>query len=126
VKYEDIVINVCGEDWQEVNSPEREGGFGVACLLAYMNGADASAESISKHLGVAIIDIQLSYSRLMRAGLFSQEFNAREDKWLLGKGSETQSLCAWCHIAAIAGDIIYRNFGRPKKYSDSVNNADLQ
>ena len=113
MKYGEIVSSVCGENWRTVNQEECEGGYGVACLLAFMKGADANAESLARHLGVAVEDIQASYSRLLRSGLFSEDFDAKHDKWLLGKCSNRQSECAWGHVAGIAAGLIYRSFGRP-------------
>ena len=94
MKYEEIVKTICGEAWQ-VNQVERDGGYGVACLLAFMKGSKPTVDAIATHLGVSIDEIQLPYSRLIRAGVFSNEFNAREDSWLLGKESNCRSLCAY-------------------------------
>ena len=115
MKYKEIVDSVCGHSWTEAGEDERNGGYGVACLIAFMKGADAREDSIASHLGVDSSKIQTPFLRLFKSGIFSKTFDARSDKWLLGSASPRQSQCAWGNVAGVAGGFIYRNFDNSKK-----------
>ena len=112
MRYEDVVKTICGDNWRSLDKEEREGGYGVACLLAYMRGAEATVDKIASHLGVGVGEIQAAYSRLVQCGLFSKEFDARGDKWLRGEGNKRQNMCAWGYISGISSGIVSRCFGR--------------
>ena len=109
LKYRDIVNNICNDGWEN-NEADKYGGYGVACLLAYMNGASPEAASIANHLNVETESIKIPFSRLAKAGVFARGFDARNDKALLGQLGDAESRCAWCHVAGIASDAIYRHF----------------
>ena len=125
MKYEEIVVDVCGKNWRSVNREEFQGGLGVAIVLSYLKGIRPTIDDISKHLSVPSDDLWEPFQRLLYGGVFLKEFNARMDPELLGNGiSSTASAVecitpkdmirnAWCHVAGIASGLIYRNPSKP-------------
>ena len=126
MKYNEVVCNICGDNWESGPYEEREGGYGVACMLAYLNGAKPTIEDISDHLGVKEKVIRVPFYRLLESGLFSKSFNARNDPTLIGDGRTETSKhlekddytftvsdsiqAAWCQIAAVAGGLVHCSF----------------
>jgi len=119
-RYIKIINKLCGEYWKE-SREGRDAGYGVACMLAFLNGISPNADEMSAHLGVDKKDIKIPFDRLYKTGCFSSKFNAVEDDALNFKGfregiltyenwAEDQSVInAWCHIAGIADGNIERN-----------------
>lgn len=101
MKYEDFVRRVCGDDWRTVNDAERHGGYGVACIKAFMRGVRPSAVDLAAHLQVTPDEIATAYNRLNRNGVFSHRWAAKRDTLL-----QTEDDHAWSHIAAIAGGFV--------------------
>jgi hypothetical protein len=123
MRYEEKVRNICGEDWKTVNQGEKEGGYGVACMLAFMRGQRPVISELSKHLEIPADEIVAGYTRLSKNGLFNKDWGlildeegnvlveggARRDEALLGRDGTDACERAWAHIAAVAGGFI----GRP-------------
>lgn len=119
-RYIKIINKLCGEYWRE-SREGRDAGYGVACMLAFLNGISPTTEKMSAHLGVDKKDIKVPFDRLHRTGCFSSKFNAIEDDALNFRGfregavvydgwTEDKSVInAWCHIAGIADGNIERN-----------------
>jgi len=119
-RYNKIIKNICGEYWKE-NKDGRDAGYGVACMLAFLNGVSVSIEEMSKHLLVGGKELKDPFDRLLRCGCFSRGFNAAEDEALNFKGfrsgivtyenwTEDQSVRnAWCSVAGIADGSTERN-----------------
>lgn len=119
-RYNKIIEHTCGEYWKE-SKQGRDAGYGVSCMLAFLNGANVTPEDMAKHLNIDKKEIKESFERLLRSGCFSDSFNAAQDDALNFKGfregivtyenwTEKQSVInAWCHIAAIADGSIERN-----------------
>lgn len=119
-RYKKIVDEICGEYWME-SKEGRDAGYGVACMLAFLNGINVSVEDIAKHLNVERKDLKDPFDRLLRCGCFSSKFDAFSDDALNFKGfregivtyenwTEEQSVKnAWGHIAGIADGNIERN-----------------
>lgn len=112
MKYEDIVKTICGDNWRSLDQDEKDGGYGVACMLAFMRGAEPVPVKVAAHLGIPVSEIQTAYTRLDQCGLFSKEFDARKDKWLLGQGNSRQNMCAWGYVAGLSSGMVSRCFGR--------------
>jgi hypothetical protein len=106
MRYEDIVRKVCGDDWRTVSHSEREGGYGVACVLAFMRGAKPNIGDLANHLGVAADEIVPAYQRLNRSGAFSNRWNVKRDRAMQGHMSDEETQKTWAHIAAVAGGFI--------------------
>lgn len=119
-RYDKIIEKICGEYWKE-SKEGRDAGYGVACMLSFLNGTNVTIEDMAKHLKIDRKEIKDSFERLLKCGCFSSNFNAFEDDALNFKGfregiftyekwGEDQSVInAWCHIAGMADGNIYRN-----------------
>ena len=110
---------VCGKNWEEVSVEDKNGGYGVACMQAYINGVKPTTEDISSFLGTSKENVQYAFSQLLQSGMFSKAFNARGDASLNlkidKKDRKNESYirdvkCAWGHVAAIASGMIIRNY----------------
>jgi hypothetical protein len=121
--YNDIISDICGQNWEESKEDEYFGALGIAIMLSYMNGIKPSVKELSKHLGVKDSLISIPFQKLLSCGVFSKKFNAKADIELLGKGlnksnsalrelyfSGKASRVAWSHIAGIAAGFIFRNY----------------
>ncbi len=106
MKYEDSVRRVCGDNWRSVGREERDGGYGVACMKAFLQGVRPSVSDLSSHLQVSIDEIVAAHTRLLRNGAFTPRFNAKRDEALLKNINEDDAQRAWGHIAALAGGFI--------------------
>ena len=112
MRYEDTVRKICGDDWKTVAAQEKEGGFGVAIVTAYLRGCRPAVNDLVAHLSgkpgeVTPDDIIAPYTRLMRAGVFSKDWGARKDKALLNQtGIKEDFDRAMSHVAGIAGGFI--------------------
>lgn len=119
-RYNKIIEDTCGEHWKE-SKEGRDAGYGVGCMLAFLNGINVSIEDMSKHLFVDKKDLKDPFERLLRCGCFSDNFYAVADDALNFKSfregivthenwTENNSIRnAWCHIAGIADGNIERN-----------------
>jgi hypothetical protein len=105
MKYEDTIRRVCGDDWKTVNPDERMGGFGVACVVAYLKGVRPNIEDMARHLNLDVSEIAAPFGRLYRRGAFSS-WNLKKDKAILGELSDYEAQIAWCTIAAHAGGFL--------------------
>ena len=118
MKYDDIVQTVCGKGWKSVSYEEKEGGYGVAMVLAFLEGVSPDLSSFSNHLGVMSSDLVSPFSRLANNGVFAPK--TAEDTELTGSGFSSTSdyvkkywtkekafTHAWCNIAAVASGIVY-------------------
>lgn len=106
MKYEDVVRKVCGDGWRAVSKEERDGGYGVACVVAFLRGVRPSVADLASHLQVSSDEILPAHTRLLRNGVFSSRFNAKRDQALLSNLAEEEAQRAWAHIAALAGGFI--------------------
>lgn len=107
MKYEDRVRKICGEDWNTISEQEKQGGYGVACLLAYMKGARPSLPEISKHLEVTADEISVPFVRLLRNGAFNRErWDSKNDRALLGEDGEASAHHSWGFVAAVSSGFL--------------------
>ena len=109
IKYEDIIRKICGETWRD-NQDEFDGGYGIACVMAFLDGAMPVIEDIAKFLDADPLDVEIPFRRLQATGIFSKRFNGRRDKCLNGWSSAQDGRTAWCHIAAIASGWIGQGY----------------
>lgn len=129
MKYEDIINDICGDEWLFDSSESINGGYGVAMMLAFLEGVAPKIDIFSRDLQIPKELLLDSYNNLLKSGMFSKNFNAKNDPVLKGlKFSvdsnyrveerlwtiEKASVNAWCHIAAVASGVIDRNI--PKTY----------
>ena len=115
-----FVTFICGENWEEASDEDRRGGYGVACMQAYINGIKPTVDEFVKFLEIPIEDVKAPFAQLLQSGLFSKAFNARGDTSLnikldVKKGKDKEDYlrdikCAWGHIAAISSGTIVRNY----------------
>jgi hypothetical protein len=106
MKYEEVVRRICGDTWKTESKEERDGGYGVACVLAFMRGVRPSLADLSSHLQVTTEEIAPAHLRLTRNGVFTSRFNAKRDSSLQMNLSQDESQRAWAHIAALSGGFI--------------------
>jgi hypothetical protein len=112
-KYEQVVKQICGENWEtdEVSSDERDGGYGVAICLAHLNGAAPKLTELSDYLGTPPQTLEVAYKRLQINGIFSKTCTILDDQELLFTKAVTdeeleRSHKAWCHIAGLASGFV--------------------
>lgn len=99
MKYEETVRKICGENWRDASTTDREGGYGVAIVYAFLKGTRPTINDMSNSLDVDISDIEIPYSRLARAGVFSKKWNAKSDPYLNIKNIDSWG---FSHIAGLA------------------------
>ena len=124
MRYEDTIKRICGDDWNVASIEERDGGYGVACVMAVLDGANSNTEEIAYTLLAVREDeepseeavkelaklIEVPYRRLGASGIFSKRFNLRRDKCLNGFSTPHDGRTAWCHIAGIASGYIGQGY----------------
>jgi len=108
-QYNKIVSLICGENWEtdEVPVDERDGGYGVAMCIAYLQGCSYRLFDLSDFLGVPPQNLEVAYKRLQINGLFSDDCPLLDKDELLMSNAKTEeeiTACkkAWCNIAALA------------------------
>ena len=108
-EYEQLVNLVCGEDWSMPETPEdeRDGGMGVAMVLAYMKGVEPKITEFSSVLGIPPYMLEISYMRIKANGLLSSESWVLSDPHLKGANDKDPSH-VWCHIAGLASGFVGR------------------
>jgi hypothetical protein len=106
--YEDFVKTVCGENWKTDSEQDKEGGYGVAIVVAFMKGIKPDLNLMAKHLGIESTAILQSFNNLMDCGIFSDKFNAKKDRMLLGHENIDNAEMAWMQIAGISANLIYQ------------------
>jgi len=105
MEYENMIETICTEHWKD-NEVEKDGGLGVACVLAYMKGVKPKLEDLARHLKLDPKDIERPFNRLLVNGIFNAEsYNARNDKALLGKTDPRTSRTAYCILAGISSGL---------------------
>lgn len=112
-----FVNEICrSETWDTGNSEERDLGYGVACMQAYLIGIKPTINDLSTYLEIDRRDMQPAFQRMLQCGLFSKAFNARGDNALNIKPNKrkslTEILCAWGNIAGIAAGLVIRNYSK--------------
>jgi len=125
MKYEDQVRRICGEDWRVVSDQERQGGYAVAILIAYLKGTRPTLQDIANHLGVTADEINVSFIRLLRSGAFHRdEWNSKNNPDLLGNSSESEAHRMWAFVAAVGGGYLGgsgRKYNTKKKVHNGSN-----
>jgi len=120
--YESIVRLVCGDNWSssDISSDERDGGFGVAMILAYLRGTSARLQELSKVIGVPAYLLEMAYKRLQVNGLFSNRSWVLNDPLLRSESRGDMdgmysSLRAWCYIAGMSSGFTGKGFTREEE-----------
>lgn len=116
--YEQIVRIICGDNWAgpDCNLDERDGGLGVAMMIAYISGVPARLTELSRAIDVPSYLLDTPYKRLQMNGLFSPRSWVLTDPLLRATGSSSRngydSICAWCYIAGYASGLTGKGFTR--------------
>jgi len=114
--YEKIVRIVCGGDWNGSSSTpdDRDGGFGIAMVLAYLQGSNSRLGDLSKAIGIPAYSLETAYKRLQINGIFSPRSSILDDPILKfgGSNNDNSSIRAWCHIAGLASGYTGKGFTR--------------
>ena len=84
MKFEDIVKDICGNEWQE-DIDSKNGGYAIAMILSFMTGQSPTLSDLSKDIGIDREELDEVYQRLLTTGMFSKNFDAKSDLELLGK-----------------------------------------
>lgn len=107
MKYEDHVRKVCGESWRTVEEQEKQGGYAVACMIAFLRGVKPTLTEMAKHLGVSSDEISQPFVRLLRNGAFYREkWNAKNDSSLIGNEGEDEAQRSWAFVAAVGSGFL--------------------
>lgn len=124
-EYEKIVSSICGSNWNssETTLEERDGGYGVAIVLAAMRGARVNLNDLSYAVKENVSNLERAYKRLSLNGIFSQKSFIWNDPLLKEDITENSDSIrvhrAWCHIAGLASGYTYRLFSR---FDSNLNN----
>ena len=109
--YEQQVRVICGDDWSSPDrtADERDGGFGVAIIFAFIDGVPCRLQDLSRALDVPSYLLEMAYKRLQMNGLFSAHTWVLSDRCLLSFGDNKlnideryECIRAWCFIAGMA------------------------
>ena len=111
---------MCRKNWENTKE-DFNGGLGVACMQAYLNGIKPAVKELSEFLQVVPGELEYSFQNLLQSGMFSKSFNARGDSSLnldpkkKRKKKDADNMlrdmyCAWGHVAAISSGLIVRNY----------------
>jgi hypothetical protein len=108
MKYESEIRRVCGEDWKTITQEERDGGYGIAILIAYMRGVKPSIGDLARHLGATPDELSRPYVRLMRNGALGRDeiWKVKDDQSLTGHNGDLEAYRSWSFVAAVAGGFL--------------------
>ena len=106
-KFEKTIKSLCSIDLKrtDLDSVDRTGAIGVACVLSYLNGVKPSVEDLARSLGMTVEEIHQPYQRLLSNGFFSTK-DAKQDEalWSETISWDTQRT-AWCYVAGISAGL---------------------
>jgi hypothetical protein len=122
MKYENNVKEICGDNWRETDSNERDGGYGVAMMIAFLNGARPNLDDFSRHLKVEISEIETAYRRLQSNGVFTPSYNAKNDPVLLGEHDiePIEIRAAWAIVAGQASGFVGQGYYIKNKAQETL------
>jgi len=122
MKYEDVVQSVCGKGWKSDFEGDKDAGYGVAMMIAFLKGVTPDLGSLSTHLEIPPLELVRSFSKMLRCNIFEEK--NKSDNELIGNGfsetafhnsfskkywtKEKAYACAWGYIAGIASGAIDR------------------
>jgi|ETNvirnome_2_300_1030623.scaffolds.fasta_scaffold08446_4 hypothetical protein len=106
-KYEDIVKDICLTTWKDLQAKgsiaEIDGWIGVSAMLAFIKGVEPNSRSMGVHFGEPPSMFEMPLRRLNRHGAFTDRYNARGDKVLLGDNVDPRTTrIAYCILAGIS------------------------
>lgn len=111
--YDKIVRLICGENWntEQVTPEERDGGYGVALCLAYLQRVGPRLGDLAEAIGCQPFMLDAAYRRLQINGAFCSSSRLLRDSTLLMNNIRSdddynRSLRSWCHIAALASGFL--------------------
>ena len=112
MKYEEIVLQICccDNDWRNNSEEERDSVYGVAIMMAFLDGCRPMIEDLSKSLNVEVTEMEVAFRRLQASGMFSMKFNARRDRCLNGYSSAQDGRTAWSFIAGISSGYVGQGY----------------
>jgi hypothetical protein len=128
-KYKDAATSICGlskkdiEEFEELSVPEQDAFLGTCMVLAFVDGVGASLFEFSKHLGVERNLLEDAFIRLKVNNIFSFEYNAKNDRVLLGSDRKNTEYVSYNHRSEIAWGIIA---GVASGYSGIRSDTDIQ
>jgi hypothetical protein len=120
--YDKIVRLICGDNWNtdEVPVEERDGGYGVAMCLAYMQRVNPRLNDFADAIGCAPFVLDAAYKRLQINGVFcNKSFLLRDDALLMDNirsdDDYDRSMRAWCHLAGLASGFVGKGSSIPSR-----------
>lgn len=113
-EYEDMVRTVCGEDWNSQSKPqdERDGGFGVAMVAAYLKGTPSKLMDLAKEIEAPPYLLDFAYRRLQVNGLLSDRSWVLSDPYMVSTANPDRTLQLWCHVAALSSGFLGKGLSR--------------
>lgn len=125
-EYENIVKHVCGDDWNSANrsDDEKDGGFGVAMILAFIRGTNSRLHDLAREINVPPYALEIAYKRLQINGLLSSRSWVLSDPLLYDNGNHDymSRVRAWSHIAGLASGFCGLGKTREEYDKDSCEN----
>jgi hypothetical protein len=111
--YDKIVRLICGDNWntEEVTPEERDGGYGVALCLAYLQRVGPRLGDLAEAIGCQPFVLDAAYRRLQINGGFCPTSRLLKDPTLFMNNVKSdddynRSMRSWCHIAALASGFL--------------------
>jgi len=102
-KYHEVICDICHIwDMERINNAEMNGYQGIAMVMAYLDGMDADLYSLSRYLDISPYHLKEPFDRLKINGIFSEKYNARNDKCLRGTLSKGTNFITSNHMSEIA------------------------
>lgn len=112
-QYLKVVNLICGDNWNtsEVSLDERDGGYGVAIVLACLQRVNPRLNDLSEAIGTPHFVLEMAYRRLQVNGVISYGSEFLKDTSLVMTNARTEeelnaALKSWCHIAGIASGFV--------------------
>tara|TARA_B100000614_G_scaffold262915_1_gene301196 strand:- start:20820 stop:21221 length:402 start_codon:yes stop_codon:yes gene_type:complete len=119
-EYERVVRVVCGDDWcgQHKTPDEKDGGFGIAMVLAFLRGTPARLAELSKEIDVPHYVIEIPFRRLHLNGIFNDWSWVLTEPLLKGESRSAddahRAMLIWCHIAGLSSGFTGKGLTRPE------------
>jgi hypothetical protein len=76
-------------------------------VIAFMKGVKPTLSAMSDHLRIPPQELESPFNRLTECGVFSEKFNAKHDKSLLGHATDIEIRTAWSYLAGLSSGLTY-------------------
>lgn len=96
----------------QTSPDEKDGGYGVAIVKAYISGEDPDRHALVSHLDAPWHALENAFKRLQTNGIFSERSWVRTDSLLAESGKSVESQRMWSFIAALSSGFLGKGVSR--------------